>query len=249
MDVWILDLLRGARTRLTFDEGAKLNPQWMPDNKRILFELKDSKNNESRVVMKPVDGSGQETTLMHGPLEMILSKVSPDGKFFGYTGYDNDHSQYMRLVPFTEEWSRTAIDKLPMVRPGSNPRPSPDGKWIAYDSQESGRSEIYAAHYPTGEGKTQISIKGGDWPIWSADGREIFYYDGTHLDSAEVQETSTALEVRSVKTLFDVHPLLNGNQISFDATPDGKRFLVIAQPSQSNTTLVYVNDWPAAAKK
>ena len=125
VDVWILDLLRGARTRLTFDVGAKLNPQWMPDNKRILFELKDSKNAETRVVMKPVDGSGQETTLMHGPLEMILSKVSKDGRFFGYTGYDSDHSQYMKLVPIGEEWNQAAIDKLPKLRPASNPRPSP----------------------------------------------------------------------------------------------------------------------------
>jgi eukaryotic-like serine/threonine-protein kinase len=156
----------------------------------------------------------------------------------------------MKFISFDGGQEKRASDNFPSIRPGGDPHFSPDGKWVTYDSQESSRSEIYAARYPTGEGKIQISTKGGDWPIWSANGKEIFFVEaGGHLAAAEVRETSTALEVSSVKTLFELHQRSAGNQYSYDATPDGKRFLVIGRPLQNSTTVVYVNDWLAAAKK
>jgi len=126
---------------------------------------------------------------------------------------------------------------------------SPNGRWIAYGSDESGRNEVYVAPFPQPAGKWQISTAGGNWPRWRHDGKELFYLapDGK-LMAATVNGEASAFAVDAVRPLFDTR--LGGLRYAYDVSPDGQRFLVntvVEEAAASPITLVV--NWPAALKK
>jgi Tol biopolymer transport system component len=209
-DIWILDLTRSTLARLT-SESFNDDPQWTPDGQRVTFR---SSGNTAINWMSP-DGTGKPEMLV--PEYGIPESWTPDGKTLLYTF-----------------GSPSRIWALPA--PGGKPQPlfettaaslsearvSPDGRWVAYTSDETGKSQVYARALPGPGGKTPISVGGGQEARWSRDGRELFYRDPekNQLMAVEVR-TSPELQAGQPKALFEL------NTSAWDVAPDGQRFLVV----------------------
>ncbi len=238
-DVWTYEPARGTLTRLTSDPGEDETPVWMPDGKRLVFA--GNRLGAQKVLSTSADGTGAEEEVLgtRGGHRHAVS-VSPDGQ----------------VVAFEEDSSATGFDVWVMpVQGDRKPRPflrtqftetgakfSPDGRWIAYTSNESGESEVYVLAYPGPGGKWKISTGGGAEPIWARSGRELFYRNGDKMMVAEVttQPTFTTSQPRVLfEGRFDTLPW-NSN---YDVTPDGQRFLMVqsADPAGQNQLNVVLN--------
>jgi Tol biopolymer transport system component len=247
-DLWLYDVARGLRTRFTFENSRTILPGiWSPDGFAIAFEaFRDGKYGMYR---KAADLSGSEELLVTDNHAPNPTGWTPDGKtiVFGNSAGAGAGSSVFGL-PLAGE--RKPFPMLPGAISPGGASVSPDGRWLAYTSFESQRSEVYAIPYPGPGGKVQISANGGSQNRWRSDGKEIYYIglDGRMM-TAEVNATGASLEVGRIEALFG--GLLAGpNSISYDVAPGGQRFLVsfqIQQPAPQPLTLV--QNWTAGLKK
>jgi serine/threonine protein kinase/WD40 repeat protein len=217
--LWVYDLARGTLRNLT-SEGSGGSGIWTPDGKRLIY----SPSSGTSVVSAPADASDPPSILASTESGRVTpTSVSPDGKLV--IGYKFDGGLW--VMPLTEGASGNA--KLqPFLDSRSqklDPAFSPDGRWVAYRSNETGNREIYVAPYPGPGGKFLISTEGGTTPRWSSDGRELFYRNGDKMMAVDVQ-TSPAFRAGTPKMLF-----LGNYGNSYDVAPDGKRFLMIKPPA------------------
>jgi serine/threonine protein kinase len=247
-DVWQIDIARGISTRVTFD-GASSVPIWSPDSQRIVYDKGAPPNLFSRAA----NGTGTEQRLFESKESLEPEDFSPDGKFLLYHFSSNDVSSKTQ-VGFGL-FSTTGDPKpVPFLTGPFRPSHglfSPNGNWIAYTSDESGRNEIYARSFPAGEFREQVSTRGGDFVRWRKDGRELFYIaaDGKVM-SVAVGIAASSLEFDSPKVLFSI-PVALPNQgfeqlYSYDVMPDGQRFLVFV-PSEEveSPPMTIVLNWQA----
>jgi len=193
-DVWVFDLEREVPTRLTFHDGYDGDAIWSPDGTTILF----SSNREGKILpfRKRADGSGEAEKVIDYDEDLYATSFSPDGKLLmGETlGYDlwvypMDGSGELELFLKSEYLEGTA-------------KFSPDGRWVAYHSNESGRSEIYVRPFPAAGGKWQVSDSGGGYPTWSGDGSSIFYRTDEGVMAAAVDVSGGTFRVDKPKVLF-----------------------------------------------
>ena len=235
--VWLYDLTRDTLTRLTFAAGDNIDPVWTSDGKRIVF-----KGNGNRLFWQPSDGSGAAEALTDSNLSSndIPSSVSPDGQALAFT-----QDTAPRSI-----WILPLQDRKPHLfdRGQSNensPRFSPDGHWIAYDSAESGRAEIYVRPYPGPGGKWQISTDGGTEPVWNPKGRELFYRAGNKMIAVEVT-TQPAFSAGKPTVLFEgAYAPTPRSFPNYDVSPDGQRFLMLkaSEQAQAPTQINVVLNW------
>ena len=224
---WIYDVPRQTRTRF-FYEGEGTWPLWTPDSKQIVFFSRRA--GTGGLFRKPAGGGGAEEQLMvtQGTFTVPVS-FSPDGRFLAFaesrpaTGYD------IGILPL--EGARTPQPFLQTRFNETTPMVSPDGRWLAYTSNESGRSEIYVQPFPTPGEKVQISRNGGADPVWAPSGRELFFRGGDRMLAVPVQTGARFVAGNPVE-LFDERAyakLLAGavSMGSYDVTADGRRFLMI----------------------
>jgi serine/threonine-protein kinase len=181
--IWVYDLSRDTLTRLTFEGTNNIDPLWTPDGKRIVF-----KGNKNRLFWQPADGSGPPEELTKSELgpNSVPGSFSPDGQVLAFMG--NNPSDDLYTLPLSDGKPQ------PFLRTSSNqtaPRFSPDGHFIAYASNESGRYEIYVRPYPGPGGKWQISTDGGGEPVWNPKGRELFYRNGNKMMAVDVTTQGT----------------------------------------------------------
>ena len=227
--IWIWDLARENMTRLTFDKSSSFRPIWTPDGKRIVFT--SNRDGICSICCKAADGTGEAQKLGSVP-DLLLKpySCSGDGKTlaieessFSFTDYnigtlsmEGDHARRLLLH---EEYMEV------------QPNMSPDGKYIAYVSGESGQLEMYVRPFPdVNKGKWHISTSGGAFPLWSPDGRELFYTEGTTVMAVPV-DTSSTFSVGKPRMLFEkVCVPIDAAGPAWDISPDGKRFLMIKQP-------------------
>jgi serine/threonine protein kinase len=253
-DIWIYDVARGLRTRFTFDPAAELNAIWSPDGGTIVFD--SSRNGKGDLYRNRSNGTGSEELLYADSLRKLPTSWSPDGRFLLYyttndpkTGYDI----WVLPEPLGPAGaSKSGAKPYPFLRTPFNEyygEFSPDGKWVAYVSDESGRYEIYVTPFPGPGGKRQISTGGGVFPRWRSDGKEIFYASNAgRLTAAEVAEKGDTLEVGSITPLFGAFPI--GIGYTYDVSADGQRFLAVVPPEQSNSApLTLVQNWMMGLKK
>ena len=239
-DLWICDLVRGSRRRLTTHPLNEVLPVWSPDGKRLAYAV--DHNVVFDTYVRAADGSGPDTLLLEGHGVSIPSDWSSDGRFLlvergavlTATGAD------VWVVPMT------GGDRKPyalLSTPFAEGRPtfSPDGKWVAFVSDESGRAEVYVTRFDAPGARQQISTSGAEWryPQWTVGGKELIYRqrDGTVLAVA-LRPNGTSLEASAPQPLFRA-PL--GDEI--DVTPDGRRFLVAARTSADTPPLTLVTGW------
>ena len=241
VDIWVMDLLRGVRSRLTFGPVGNNAPVWSPDGKWIAYSTIASSG--SVLCRRPSSGGPEEVLLRIEGKFLTPSDWSRDGKFLLFSEGAASAQQEILALPLTG-------DRKPFVFvPRGNffiPRTrfSPDGHWVVYQSNESGRPEIYAVPFPGGQGKWQVSTAGGLGAGWRNDGKEIFYVSIDHVVTA-VPVTESEGQIR----LGAAHPLFRGQGNAGDVTPDGKRFLVNLAGDQDTKPITLVTNWTLVLKK
>ena len=229
-DIWIWDVVRKTMTRLTFSEGGSGLPLWTPDGKRIVYGS-GSDGMISGIFWKAADGTGEAAKLGSTPDRALLpSSWSKDGKILALMEI-NPSPLAMDVGMLSMEGDHARKPLLQGKYDELSPRISPDGRWLAYSSRESGRYEIYVRPFPDVEsgGRWQISTNGGDSPLWSRDGRELFYRQGDSFMTVAVEAVPT-FKPGNPKLLFRRTSVSSGFPMEiayWDIHPDGKRFLMV----------------------
>jgi hypothetical protein len=247
VNIWLYDLVRDTLTRLTFQGGYNLMGAWTPDGKRIAFE--SDMEGAGNLFWQLADGSGGLERLATSENPQVPNSWSQDGKLLAFieinpsTGNDiwvlgmGDPSLGSGQVRKAQPFLRT-----PFLE--SAPRFSPDGHWLAYISDESGRIEIYVQPYPDPGGKWQISTEGGTEPAWNRNGRELFYRSGNKMMAVDIA-TQPSFTAGKPRMLFEgPYVATTGTFPNYDVSPDGQRFLMLkptesaeAAPTQINVVL------------
>ena len=248
--IWICDLERNTKTRVTFDDQVLLQPSWSPDGKTLLFAAQTARGGGSfEIRSKAADGSGQEKAVLPVQTAYHYPAWSPDGKYLTYLWGDGERQVSLWVVPVAGDSKPVAILQPPS--PQSNItgyRVSPDARWLAYVSDESGQWEIYLTTFPEGKGKWRVSANGGGHPVWSGNGRELFYRDFTD-DFFVCPVTVKGSEVVVGKPQHLFHASTPGIGLSFDVSSDGKRLLVNHADEEMQAPLHLVTNWPAELKR
>ncbi len=249
-DLWIYDAARGLPTRFTFDPAIDREPVWSPDGKTLYFVSARGKGNFN-VYRKASNGTGAEELLLEDAVDKSPTSFSPDGRLLLYSRNDPKTSSDIWILPLTQEAGGAKPEpRVFLQTPFNEARPqfSPDGQWVAYESNESGQREVYAAPFPGPGGKRQISSGGGVKPRWRKDGKEIFYHtEEGQLMAAEVIARNGTLEVGKVQKLFDGIGNIRG--YLYDVSADGQRFLVADEGAATARPLTLLQNWTATLRK
>jgi len=250
-DIWLIQTGTGSTSRLTFDPSQEnSSPVWSPDGTRISFA--SFRNGKWGIYVKAADGSSGEDLLHETNATTIPMSWSPDGRSVLYV--TQNQSRDMFMVPVSGE--RTPVQVIPTPLDESHGQVSRDGKWIAYQSPETGRMEIYVRPFSAGEGKWQVSTAGGTWPRWRRDTKELFYVSkavGGKLMAVEIRTDGAIFQPSSPKALFDFNSIgaLPHSFVyhTYAVSADGQRFL-IPNPASSSaeeraSPVVVILNWTA----
>ena len=242
-NVWIRDLVRGTNTRLTFESGFNFPGSWLPGGDE-LFVANDIMTPSARLVIRRADGTGEPVLVHQGP--MFVSEASRDGRHVLISVRDdqNDNLMYIRRgeedavpVPFLDS---SANESAPAI--------SPDGRYVAYQSDESGRGEIYLTGFPSSEGRWQVSRNGGAQARWGSDGKQLFFVAGNALMVVD-------LEIEPSPRLGKPRTFLSGIKLprgirTYAVMPDGSGIIVSRDVEQDDKDLavpeiLVVENWLA----
>ncbi len=237
-DMWIFDVERGTATRVTFG-GTHDRPAWTRDSRRIFFT--GVVGGKTSIYRAPIDGSAKPEALLEVTPGTTVSSVSPDGGSILYTTSARDEPLRLMIADLNER----GVAGKPRPLHESSVRElqaeiSPDGRWVAYVSHESGAPEIYVHSFPTAGARIRVSTEGGGSPRWSRDGRELFYWAGTPTTKLMAVEIpgGDALRPGPPKQVFRQ---LVGT--TWDVTPDRDRFLIELTSSTEGVRLATVTNW------
>ncbi len=229
-NIWIYDLARGTLTPLTF-EGRNGSPVWSPDGARVAFLT-----GGQGISWKPWDGSGEVEQLVTPGKNaewQLPSSFSPDGKLLAFVQQnprtERDIWIWLSEGEVSPLLATSSDERMPMF--------SPDGRWLAYLSDQSGRYEVYIMPYPGPGGATQISVQGGQTPSWNPNGGELLFSGSEGKLMSVAITTQPELRVDTPRALFDLEGALLG-----DIAPDGERFLMIRE-EESGTQINIVLNW------
>jgi Tol biopolymer transport system component len=251
-DIWLLDLTRGTMTRLTFDAAAEAAPVWSGDGSRIFFSSNRDTGKFS-LYQKISSGAGSDELLLRTENNAFV-----DDWFSGRNGelllYETDvpKSRFdLWVLPLTGD--RKPYPFLQTEFNETHSQFSPDGRFIAYVSDESGRAEVYVQSFPASGGKWQISTNGGDQPQWRRDGKEIFYMAADKTLMAVPIESRDSFELGSPVALFKTSVpagSLTGDRNHFVVAADGQRFLIINLVDDGNKQpITFVANWGAGLRR
>jgi eukaryotic-like serine/threonine-protein kinase len=236
--VWVYDLSRDTLTRLTFDGVTNNTPAWSPDGKRIAFNS-DRATGPLNLFWRAADGSGDVERLATSDYLNSPGSFSPDGQLLAFQDNNPETGRDIWVLRLSD---RKAQPFLRTPYEDTAPKFSPDGKWRAYSSNESGRREIYVQPYPgPGGGKWQISTDGGQEPVWNPKGRELFYRSGSKIMTVEV-DTKSGFSVGKPRMLFEGPYLPTSASFPYyDVSPDGQRFLMLKPIEQAQAAPTQIN--------
>ncbi len=244
-DIWMGDLSRELMSRLTFREGQSLQPIWYPDGKSLVFGVR-LRSAATDLYRKSLGGNSSEELLVHAGINGWAMGVSADAKWLLYESQSLTTGRDLWLLPL--EGERKPVPYLQTPFNERYGRFSPDAKWIAYQSDESGRPELYVQAVPASGAKYQISTAGGTMPEWRRDGKELYYLSPDRKLMAVPIKNGAAIEAGKPQSLF----ALGGLQ-AFTPSRDGQRFLVIESVGGEKAAQVppvtVVLNWQADLKK
>jgi len=246
-DIWLYDFSRGALTRFTFGPAPSSFPLWSPDGGRIVFGRLE-KQLQTSLFAKPSSGAGREEALFHSPGNPVPSSWSSDGRFIAIAFQERRTGSKTRadiwILPLFGD--RKPFPFLATEFNEFAAQFSPDGRWILYASDESGRHELYVAPFPGPGGKWQISTGGALGGAWTRRGNEIIYFSTDRsVTSVGVRADASGFEAGAPKVLFKAPPWVTG-----DIGRDGERFLLAVRPEASqNLSITLVSNWTAGLKK
>jgi Tol biopolymer transport system component len=253
MDIWLVEIGRGIFHRFTFDPATDSQPVWSPDGSRIVFN--SIRNGKSDLFEKPVDGTTDERPLLATAQDKVPLDWSSDGQVLLYQTQDPKTGSDIWALPLIGERkpfpvAATSFDE----REGQF---SPNGQWVAYVSNETGRDEVYVRPFPARGGKVQMSTAGGIDPRWRRDGKELFYVapDG-HLMAAPIQVTGDALNPGAPVRLFRPRFATGGNvnigwlsRPQYAVAADGRFLMNVSTEDAVALPITIVQNWTLALKK
>jgi serine/threonine protein kinase/Tol biopolymer transport system component len=239
-DIWLYDVPRGVKTRFTAKPGTTRGPCWSPDGKRIVFS--SNRRGHFDLYQKSADGSGNDELLYESAVGKYCQDWSPDGKSLLLMTVSISNRDMWTLPVLGD---RKPIPYVQTEFSEAGGRYSPDGKWVAYYSDESGSNEVYVRSVLPNGGKLLVSASGGSLPRWRRDGKEIFYLSAAgELMAAAVKGNGSSLEIGIAKTLFQMH--LESFLPSYDVAPDGQRILIVTSLAQKQPfPITVVVNWAA----
>ena len=236
-NTWLLDLRGRQKTRLTFEPSVGQDPVWSPDGNEVIFA--SNRLGVNKIFRIPATGIGQAELYLPSEDSDAPTSWSFDGRYIAFirNPVDKPDKKSLWILPtFGDKKPYHLIERVDSIGDAAF---SPNGKWIAFQSDETGHSEVYVVPFPKADRQIPISSGGGWAPRWSRDGRELFYlnFDGM-LISASVHEAENKLQVS------DAHPLFKTTSSTFGVSPDGKRFLVYKDADdQPTSAITLVIDW------
>jgi Tol biopolymer transport system component len=263
-ELYVSELGRGLPMRLTFDPNTDSGvPVWSPDGNKILFCRLQGGKAKAGIYEKPANGAGAEELLLASDspdMEVWPNDWSRDDRFILYSRGDllSRSQEELWVLPLIgDRKPRLFLRNPPAVYDGQF---SPDGRWVAYTSKESGRAEVYVAPFDSAQvmgsgngsapltpgGKWQLSTSGGQYPRWRGDGKELFFLAADNrVMAAEVDAKGGSFQVGAVQPLFAA--FAQDSAMPFDVSSDGKRFLIVSVPEQSSAITLLIN-WPELLK-
>lgn len=248
ISLWLIETARGTPSRFTFEKTTDFSPIWSPDGSRIVFSsLRDGPPN---LYQKVSSSAGNDEALLKSVIAKISFDWSRDGRYILYGVVDPKTSWDLWYLPLDD-----TSKPVPFLQTNSDERQarfSPNGRWVAYVSNESGTNEVCVRPFPAAPGKWQVSTAGGEQPRWRADGKELFYLSADHkLMSVEVKTDGSTFEHRTPTALFGTR--VGGIDTPgdyYDVTADGQRFILnnlVAEAAYTPITVVL--NWTADLKR
>ncbi len=253
-DIWVLDLSRHTKTRLTFGPQYSSSPIWWPDGKSIVFSYGASASGNS-LYRQNADGTGSKEKLLETPgITDIPFSVSPDGRYIAYMRRDPKSASGFDIWALPMFPDKSGDQKpFPLVATNFSdvtPSFSPDSKWLAYANNETGRMEVYVQPFPSGAGRWQVSTAGGATPNWRKDGKELFFIlpDG-QIMAVGVSQNGASVQLGAPHALFKA-ATVSGPNGPYTVSADGKKFVMNTVLPQSITEpLTLITNWPADLKQ
>jgi eukaryotic-like serine/threonine-protein kinase len=236
-DVWVWNFTRQMLTRITVDRALDIYPLWTPDGRRIVFS--SQREGPFNLYWQTSDGSGLAERLISSQNPQFPQAFSPDGLRLIIRKDDPQTRSDLAVLALEKERRVENLVGTPFTE--VNAAMSPDGKWFAYQSNESGQNEIYVRPFPQAERERwQVSTGGGTQPVWSRDGRELFYIAGSSQMMAVSVHTEPAFTAQKPKLLFEQQFFLGPTGHTYDVSPDGKRFIMIRESTPVGGTITRI---------
>ncbi len=244
-DIWLYEIDRGVNTRFTFDPAVDWYPIWSPDGRHIVFASK--RKGHYDLYEKVSSGATNEQLLLETGYDKIPTDWSPDGKFILFHSINDAKTKTdVWVLPMSGDRKPTPFLQTEYAE--SDGRFSPDMRWITYQSDESGKNEIYVRPFPGADAKWQVSTNGGTLPSWHRDGKEILFLSGSRIMSVEVSGRGSTFQIGKAREYFD--PSLIGGIAIQDISGNGERVLLqISSGQQAAVPLTLVMNWPLEARE
>ena len=243
-DIWVWDLTAETLSRLTFDAARDRHPTWTPDGQRVIFS--SDRAGTSALFWRAADGTGTAEPLGESESYQLPQAVAPDGRVVVV----REGLVEANLVTVSLTGDPVSEDLLVTEFNESNPAFSPDGQWVAYESDASGASEVYVRPFPDVDAALhQISTNGGASPLWAPDGSELFYADDGRLLAVPVQTAPTFSRGTPMVVIEGDYRLADLLDRRYDIDPSGERFLMLkfdggpGTDGRSLPSLTFVLDW------
>lgn len=251
-NLWVYDTARGLPVRFTSGSNDDRSPIWSPDGRYVYFN--SNRNNGNEIYRKTAAGNEVEERLTGDESLKLPTGMSPDGRMLLFSRPDEQGRWSIWTMPVGPTLPAGKAESHPVLRsPFDNfrARVSPDGHWVAYQSTESGMGQVYVTTFPEAGERIQISSKGGGFPRWRSDGKELFFCcsGGPTVNSAELAFRGGTLQVTSEKQLFQ--GLFNPGAFAspYDAAADGQKFLVLDGTPQATKTLTLIQNWTGLLRR
>jgi Tol biopolymer transport system component len=245
-DLWVMDVARGVPSRVTGEPGDERNPVWAPDGRSLVFNA--SKDGKTEIRRKGLRAAEPETVLTESPVGAYPESWTPDGRTLLFLQQPaNGQQSVWALSPGAGGKPEPILDAGFI----DEPQVSPDGRWLAYSSRESGRSEVYVEPFRRKGERVRVSVDGGGQPKWRGDGKELFFASlESGLMSVAFRSVADRPEVDLPTKLFEIGGFSGPDYDDYAPSADGQRFLVkVAIDKDQPTRMLVVTNWPSLLER
>ncbi len=245
-DVWIAELARGTISRFTFSPNEEDDPVWTPDGLNIIY------SDVGEIALKSSSGIGDKRVLYSSKRDKVPTDISSDGKYLLFCDFNTKTGRDIWALPMTDDPKPIPVAVSQFAELSGHF--SPDGRWIAYGSNETGRFEVYVRSFPSNTGKWQISTEGGSLPQWDASGLAVHFLDSKgRLMMVSITSAGTSIHAGAPTVLFQTKNRSSGNSPGhiYDVSADGKRFIISEDKyrKDSSEPLDLIVNWSADLNK